>query len=134
MPAWISQAGMESHGGMAELPILVGESEQRLYPLSAETIDYIESDRNYVIIHTGATTYGSRDSIKRLSADLAGLGFVRIGRSLLVNIRAVSCVEPLGRGAFKFTLSSGTYLRSGSSYRRAVLDALPRRGQARAPQ
>ena len=78
--------------------LLIGEREHRLYPLDPERIDYIESDGNYVSIRSGNATYISRDSIKRLQGELAGFGFVRIERSLLVNIRAVLYAETVGRG------------------------------------
>jgi hypothetical protein len=105
--------------------LLVGEREHRLYPLDPEKIDYIESDGNYVSIRSGKDAYISRDSIKRLAGELAHLGFIRIERSLLVNIRAVLYAEMIGRGRFAFTLSSGACLQSSSSYRKAILSALP---------
>ena len=105
--------------------LLVGERDHRLYPLDPQKIDYIESDGNYVSIRSGATAYISRNTIKHLAAELAQFGFVRIGRSLLVNIRAVAYAQTIGRGRFAFTLSSGACLRSGSGYRDAILEALP---------
>jgi two-component system, LytTR family, response regulator len=105
--------------------LLIGERERRLYPLDPDKIEYIESDGNYVSIRSGNTAYISRDSIKRLAAELAHLGFVRIERSLLVNIRAVLYAESAGRGRFAFTLSSGACLQSSASYREAILRALP---------
>ena len=110
-------------GTLAKL--IIGEREHRFYPLNPESIDYIESDGNYVTIRTGNSKYISRDSIKRLSAELADLGFLRIERSLLVNIRAVVHLEAVGRGAFAFTLSSGSSLHSSPSYRDAILRVLP---------
>src|ERR1700722_6235433 len=107
--------------------LIIGEREHRLYPLNAETIEYIESDGNYVTIRTRDSKYISRDTIKRLAAELAHLGFVRIERSLLVNIRAVVHLESMGRGAFAFTLSSGGCLHSSPSYRAAILRVLPMR-------
>lgn len=109
------------------LKLLIGEREHRLYPMNAESIDYIESDGNYVTLRSGSAKYISRDSLKRLSADLAECGFIRIERSLLVNIRAVSYVEPVGRGTFAFTLSTGACLHSSASYRDAILRILPMR-------
>jgi two-component system, LytTR family, response regulator len=109
------------------LKLLIGEREHRLYPMTAESIDYIESDGNYVTLRSGSAKYISRDSLKRLSADLAECGFIRIERSLLVNIRAVSYVEPVGRGTFAFTLSTGACLHSSASYRDAILRILPMR-------
>jgi two-component system, LytTR family, response regulator len=107
--------------------LLIGERDRRLYPLSADSIDYIESNGNYVTLYAASSKYTSRDSIKRLSAELAEVGFVRIGRSLLVNIRAVSFVEAVGRGTFKFTLSSGSSLCSSASCRDSILGVLPMR-------
>lgn len=83
--------------------------------MNAESIDYIEFDGNYVTIRTGNSKYISRDTIKRLSVDLSDVGFVRIERSLLVNIGAVSYVESVGRGTFAFTLSSVLCLHSSAS-------------------
>jgi two-component system, LytTR family, response regulator len=105
--------------------ILVGERQHRLYPLDIEKIDYIEADGNYVTIRTGNAEYISRDSIKRLTADLAAFGFVRIDRSILLNIRAVEFAEPVGHGTLAFTLSSGTCLHSSKTYRDAILSILP---------
>jgi two-component system, LytTR family, response regulator len=105
--------------------ILVGERQHRLYPLNIEKIDYIEADGNYVTIRAGNTEYISRDTIKRLTADLTAFGFVRIDRSVLLNIRAVEFAEPVGHGTLAFTLSSGTCLYSSKTYRSAILSILP---------
>jgi DNA-binding LytR/AlgR family response regulator len=105
--------------------LLVGERQHRLYPLDIEKIDYIEADGNYVTIRVGNTEYISRDTIKRLSADLAAFGFVRIDRAILLNIRAVQFAEPVGHGTLAFTLSSGTCLYSSKTYRDAILSILP---------
>jgi two-component system LytT family response regulator len=105
--------------------VVVGERQRRLYPLDPAKIDYIESDGNYVTIRTGDAEYISRDSIKRLAADLADSGFVRIERSLLVNVRSVQFVEPLGHGTFAFSLTSGVCLRSSATYREAILRVIP---------
>jgi two-component system, LytTR family, response regulator len=105
--------------------LLVGQRHRRLYPLEIEKIDYIEADGNYVTIRAGQAEYISRDSIKRLSMDLAAFGFVRIDRSTLLNIRAVQFAEPAGHGTLAFTLSSGACLHSSRSYREAILRILP---------
>jgi two-component system LytT family response regulator len=104
---------------------LIGEHLHRLYPLELSKIDYIESDGNYVTIRSGGAEYLSRDSLKRLSVALSDQGFVRIGRSLLVNIGAVSYVEVAGHGSYAFTLACGACLHSGVRYRDRILRALP---------
>lgn len=105
--------------------ILVGERQHRLYPLNVEKIDYIEADGNYVTMRVGTAEYVSRDSIKRLAAELGAFGFVRIDRSILLNIRAVEFAEPVGHGILAFTLASGTCLYSSKTYREAISSVLP---------
>jgi two-component system LytT family response regulator len=106
---------------------LVGEREHRLYPLDPLEIDYIQSTGNYVTHHLGGVEYIARDSIKRLDSVLAPAGFVRIERSLLLNIRAIAYAQPVGHGSFVFTLASGARLHSGHAYRDTILAALPLR-------
>lgn len=105
--------------------LLVGERQHRLYPLDVEKIDYVEADGNYVTIRVGNTEYISRDSIKHLAADLADFGFVRIDRSILLNIRAVQFAEPAGHGTLAFTLFSGACLYSSKTYRETIVRMLP---------
>jgi two-component system LytT family response regulator len=105
--------------------LLVGERQHRLYPLDVEKIDYVEADGNYVTIRVGDAEYISRDSIKRLAADLADFGFVRIDRSILLNIRAVQFAEPTGHGTLAFRLSSGACLHSSKTYRETIVRLLP---------
>jgi two-component system, LytTR family, response regulator len=114
----------QSAGELA-VPFLIGERARRLYPLHPQRIDYIESDANYVTFRVGNLEYLSRDSIKRLASVLQRHGFVRIERSLLVNLRALMYVELLGHGAFAFTLTSGRKLRSSPKYRQRILQVLP---------
>src|ERR1700678_1211356 len=104
---------------------LVGERQRRLYPLDPKSIDYIEADGNYVTLRAGKVEYLSRDSIKRLSTQLAGLGFIRIERSLLVNAAAVLYAEAAGHGTFALTLSSGVCLHSSAAYRDSILRIIP---------
>jgi two-component system, LytTR family, response regulator len=119
-------AGYE-FGRKVPLPprFLVGERQRRLYPLNPKSIDYIEADGNYVTLRAGKMEYLSRDSIKRLSMQLAELGFFRIGRSLLVNAAAVSYAEVAGHGTFALTLASGACLHTSAAYRNSILRVIP---------
>jgi two-component system LytT family response regulator len=111
---------------------LVGERHRRLYPLAINSVDYIEADHNYVTMRVGETEYISRNSIKRLSSELGDFGFLRIDRSILLNVAAVHFAEPVGRGTLAFTLTSGVCLRSSRTYRDEILRILPWRwGHAR---
>jgi two-component system, LytTR family, response regulator len=109
---------------------LIGERERRLYPLEPEHIDYVESVGNYVAYRVANTQYTARESIKRLATLLRPAGFVRIERSLLLNVRAIAYAQPNGRGTYAFTLVSGARLDSGHAYRDTILATLPLRRRA----
>jgi two-component system LytT family response regulator len=119
--------GLSGHGRTALVSprFLVGERQRRLYPLDPKSIDYIEADGNYVTLRAGKVEYLSRDSLKRLSMQLAELGFIRIERSLLVNAAAVLYAEVIGHGTFALTLSSGVCLHSSAAYRDSILHIIP---------
>jgi len=104
---------------------LVGERQRKLYPLDPKAVDYIEADGNYVTLRAGNLEYLSRDSIKRLSMQLAEVGFIRITRSLLVNAAMVLYAECAGHGTFALTLTSGVCLHSGAAYRPSILRIIP---------
>src|SRR5690349_3993938 len=97
--------------------LLVGEREHRLYVLTPENVEYIEAQGNYVKFHADRADYISRDSIKRLAITLADRGFLRIERSLIVNVRAIAYAQRTGQGTYLFSLHSGASLRSGARYR-----------------
>ncbi len=103
---------------------IAAERSQRLYFLEPESIDYIESEANYVALHVGEERYLARNTLKHLADVLAPLGFVRIERSLLLNLRRVAFAERLGRGAFAFVLRTGQRLVSSVNYRKGILDEI----------
>jgi DNA-binding LytR/AlgR family response regulator len=105
--------------------VLVGEREHRWYIFEPERVEYIEAHENYVKLHSGNAEYISRNTMKNLAADLESDGFVRIQRSLLINVRAIRYAQRAGRGTFAFTLTSGVTLRSGATHRQEILRQLP---------
>jgi two-component system, LytTR family, response regulator len=104
--------------------LLVGEREHRMYVLRPERIEFIESLGNYVKLHVGNAEYISRDSVKRLAGILVANGFVRIERSILINVNAILYAQRVGRGTYAFTLLSGSRVQSGSTYREEILRVL----------
>jgi DNA-binding LytR/AlgR family response regulator len=105
--------------------VLVGERERRLYVLTPDQIEYIESRGNYVEFHAGGLPFISRDSLKRLSRLLAAEGYLRIQRTMLLNLRSILYAQRIGHGRFEFTLSSGARLCSGARFRIDILRVLP---------
>lgn len=93
-------------------PYIVGEKGHRIYFLDATVVDYLTVDGNYVVAHLGDDEYLTRATMKHVSAVLEAHDFIRIERSLLVNVRRVAHVERLERGQFAFVLRGGLRLMS----------------------
>jgi two-component system, LytTR family, response regulator len=126
LPSFASGGGVVPGGPAAPQARLVGERAHRLYFLDLPAVDYIESDGNYVIIHSGEERYISRNTLKHLSAVLAPAGFLRIEKSLLINLRRIAFAERIGQGEFAFTMRGGQRLVSSRSYRRAIIEEIRR--------
>jgi two-component system, LytTR family, response regulator len=99
---------------------LVGERTGRFYFLAPSDVDYIAADSNYMYLQIGNDRYINRDSLKRLTPLLEPLGFIRINRSILLNLRRVAYAEREGRGVLAFTLNSGVRLVSSAGYKLAA--------------
>ena len=110
------------------LPQITGEKAQRLYFIDIETICYVESEATCVAVHVDDEKYLARNSLKHLAGVLEPLGFVRIERSVLLNLRKVAFAQRLDRGAFVFVLRNGRRLVSSSRYQKGILEEI-RRGQ-----
>ena len=103
---------------------LIAEKGNRLYFLEPRVIEYIESNGNYMTLHTAADKFVMRHTLKSLAAAVKPLGFMRIDRSTLLNIAQVAFAERIDKGRFAFTLRSGGQVVSCSAYRRTILAEL----------
>jgi two-component system LytT family response regulator len=103
-------------------PRLIGERGHRFHFLDVDAVEYLQVEGNYVTIHAHDEHYLTRSTLKHLSSVLAPYDFIRIDRSVLLNLGQVEYVERLESGRFSFHLRSGLQLvsnreRSGSIVR-----------------
>lgn len=89
---------------------LVVEQGERMFFLMPEEIDWIESARNYLLVHAGERTYTVRSTMDALEERLERGKFVRINRSALVRLDAVRELQRWFHGEYKVILKSGTTL------------------------
>lgn len=101
-------------------PRLIGERAHRFHFLPTPSIDYLQVDGNYVTIHVGDDRYLARATLKHLSDVLAPFDFMRIDRSVLINLQQVEYIERLDGGRFAFQLRRGHYLVSNRERRGAI--------------
>ena len=88
--------------------------------LRTDEIDWIEADREYVVLHTKDKNHLVRGKIGDFEVRLHPRQFIRIHRSIIVNIDRVSELVPLFSGEYAVTLSTGAKLRSGRTYSDAL--------------
>jgi two-component system LytT family response regulator len=105
---------------------LLAEKSRRLHFIEPSLIECIEADGNYVVVHTDTERFIARSTLKHLSVTLGPLGFLRIERSLLINLPRVAFIERLGGGCYAFTLPSGRRLVSGVAYRKEIQQEIRR--------
>jgi two-component system LytT family response regulator len=98
----------------------LAEKLQRLHFIEPDLIDCIEADGNYVVVHIETERYIARSTIKHLAVKLAPLGFLRIERSLLINLSRVAFIEKLGGSCYAFTLLGGRRLISSVAYHKEI--------------
>jgi two-component system LytT family response regulator len=106
---------------LRRLSIRVGP---RVRLVDVDAVDYFEADGNYVRVHLGASSELMRESLTALGERLDPRRFVRVHRSLVVNVRRVAEVEPLFAGEYVLFLQGGRRLTTGRTYRAAVQQAL----------
>ena len=96
------------------------KTEGRVLFLKASEIDWIETDGDHVKFHVGAQTYLHRTTLTRLEERLSPKLFLRIHRSIVVNVERVRELQPWFQGDYVLILADGTRLTSGRSYRERV--------------
>lgn len=85
-------------------------SPERIVFLKPDEIDHVEAAGNYVVLHAGKERHIVRETTVAMEARLEPAGFMRISRSVIVNLSRVREVQPLGPGQYSVLLKNGTRL------------------------
>lgn len=85
--------------------------------LKVAEINWIEAAGAYVTLHVGDKEFLHRRSLASLVLKLDPHLFVRVHRSIVVNIECIVQLEPLSHGEFEVTMKHGERLRVSRTYR-----------------
>lgn len=108
----------QRHGPLRRLLVNDGDV-QRLIDVGA--ISRIESDRNYVDVHAQGRAYRLRGTLDAMAAQLDADEFVRVNRSTLVRLGAVTALRPWPDGEYRIELDDGSRV----TWTRRYLDRAP---------
>lgn len=90
-------------------------------------VEYVEVDRNYVVIAVGKHSYKVRATLAEIEERLSLPRFVRVHRSVIVNTAMLASVEKWFHGEYVITMQSGRKFTSGRTYRQRMQGLLLRR-------
>jgi len=96
---------------------LVVRTPERAFFLRCETLDWVEAAGKFVHLHVGKAVHAMRESMGELEQELDPARFLRISRSVIVNVDRIQEVQPWFQGDYVLILTDGTRLTSTRGYR-----------------
>lgn len=106
---------------LRHLPVTVG---RRTRFVRLEDVDWIESEGNYLRLHSGGKAHMVRGTLKTLEERIDSAHFVRVNRSAIVNLARVAEIIARGGGEYTVVLADGARLESGWGYGRRLRSIL----------
>ena len=90
--------------------------QNRLIPVPVDEILYIRADRPYISLRTLNGSYLHAATLRAMQERLNPLHFVRVHRSLIVNMKQVGHYKSRSNGDYDITLKNGDVLRMSRNY------------------
>ncbi len=88
----------------------------RISFVQADEVDWIDAAANYVQLHVSGKVHLVRGTMKSLETQLNPEVFVRVHRSVIINIDRVASIEPYGHGEYLVTMQDGARLTTSRTY------------------
>jgi len=102
--------------GKSHLDRLLVHEDSRAFFVPVAEISWIETDRNYLLLHHGKKTHTLRGTLDALQKTLDPKSFVRVNRGTLVRLDAIRELVPWFHGEYKIMLHDSTELRWSRRY------------------
>jgi two-component system, LytTR family, response regulator len=117
----------EFRPGVRKFDRLVFKQDGRVVFLRIENLDWVEADGNYVRLHAGTDSHYVRETLAGIEAQLPADKFLRISRSVLVNLDRIKEMQPLFYGDYVVLLQNGSRLNLTRHFRARLEAILSRR-------
>jgi two-component system LytT family response regulator len=92
--------------------------------LNVADIDWIEAADYYACLHVGSSTHIMRRTLLELERDLGDGTFIRIHRSIIVNVDRIRGLELRSDGEYEVVLQSKVRLRLSRRFRKRLQDRM----------
>jgi two-component system LytT family response regulator len=103
---------------------LVVKSRGQVLFLNVADIDWIEAAGYYACVHAGALTHVIRRPLLELERDLGPERFLRIHRSIIVNVERISALELQQAGEYEVVLKSKVRLQLSRRFRKRLQERM----------
>jgi two-component system, LytTR family, response regulator len=103
---------------------LVVRSHGRVVFVSVGDIDWIEAADYYACLHVGTETHILRRTLSELEQDLGDEKFIRIHRSIVVNLDRIQGLELQASGEYEVVLKSKVRLRLSRRFRKRLQERM----------
>lgn len=103
---------------------LVVRSPGRLLFVNVSDIDWIEAASYYACLHVGSDTHIIRRTLSELERDLGDGSFIRIHRSIIVNLDRIQGLELQSSGEYEVVLKSKDRLRLSRRFRKRLQERM----------
>jgi two-component system LytT family response regulator len=103
---------------------LVVKSRGQVLFLDVADIDWIEAAGYYACVHVGSDTHIIRRTLLELERDLGEENFIRIHRSIIVNIERIRGLELQNGGEYEVVLKSKVRLQLSRRFRKRLQDRM----------
>jgi hypothetical protein len=97
----------------------------RLGYVEIDSIEWIESQGNYLALHVGSRAQLIRETLANFERRLDPNKFVRVHRRMIVAVDRIREIRPLANGDSELILHDGRELRASRSYREALRQRWP---------
>jgi two-component system, LytTR family, response regulator len=84
--------------------------------VNVEDVDWIEAAENYVELHAGRVSHLLHVTMNTIEKSLDPEIFLRIHRSIIVNLARIKNLQSGAHGEYLITLRDGACLQSGRTY------------------
>jgi two-component system LytT family response regulator len=113
-------AGPAQLASATERESMIVKCRDRLAFVRCDSLEFVRAAANYVQLHVNDATYEVRERMAVMEVRLPPDKFLRIHRSLIVNIAAVKELYAAGAGEYMISLRSGRQLPVGPNYIESV--------------
>jgi DNA-binding LytR/AlgR family response regulator len=94
-------------GRLIQVPRIAFKTNGRILFLDLAEIVAVQAEGNYVSLRLQPSPYLLHESLSSMAEKLKPYGFIRIHRSVVVNISAVEEIQPLPTGEYRLRVKGG---------------------------